>query len=50
LMLTLNNDYQDIVYLAGIVSYGSENCGDRKPGVYTKTGAFFSWIKANLKP
>ncbi|XP_044779319.1 spaetzle-processing enzyme isoform X2 [Drosophila simulans] len=50
LMITLNIQYQEHVYLAGIISYGSENCGDKKPGVYTKTGAFFSWIRANLKP
>ncbi|EDW43368.1 GM23546 [Drosophila sechellia] len=50
LMITLNIQYQMHVFLAGIISYGSGNCGDNLPGVYTKTGAFFSWISANLKP
>ncbi|XP_043653615.1 spaetzle-processing enzyme-like [Drosophila teissieri] len=51
LMVTLRHGNEEFVYLAGIISYGYGDCGGgRSSGAYTKTGAFFNWIKANLKP
>ncbi|XP_039231184.1 spaetzle-processing enzyme isoform X2 [Drosophila yakuba] len=50
LMVTLHNrGNEEFVYLAGIVSYGYGPCGGDAGG-FTKTGAFFKWIAANLKP
>lgn len=34
----------------GIVSFGSPNCGNGQPAVYTRITAFMSWIRSNLKP
>ncbi|XP_043653617.1 spaetzle-processing enzyme-like [Drosophila teissieri] len=50
LMVTLGHGNEEFVYLAGIISYGYGPCGGDSKGVYTKTGVFFKWIKANLKP
>ena len=35
----------------GIVSYGSNKCGEKdRPGVYTRIKPFLPWIEANLEP
>lgn len=34
----------------GIVSYGSEICNAKTPGVYTKVTKYLDWILDNLKP
>jgi len=37
------------MYSVGIVSYGSANCGDGAPAVYTRTTGFLDWIKDQTK-
>ena len=38
-------------YLAGIVSYGPQNCGlPGMPGVYTNVSMYIPWIKNQLHP
>uniref|UniRef100_A0A6P4F3U8 Serine protease easter-like n=1 Tax=Drosophila rhopaloa TaxID=1041015 RepID=A0A6P4F3U8_DRORH len=49
LMATMGTSYNEFVYLAGITSYGSSECGWR-PGVYTSTIKFIDWIKTKIKP
>ena len=34
----------------GIVSYGSEQCGDGKPGVYARVDSFLDWIESKMEP
>jgi len=36
-------------YLIGIVSFGSRDCGNGRPGVYTRVSSFIPWIVRNLK-
>ena len=36
-------------YLIGIVSFGSKDCGNGRPGVYTRVSSFIPWIVKNLK-
>jgi len=36
-------------YLLGIVSFGSRNCGDGRPAIYTRVSSFIPWIVKNLK-
>lgn len=37
-------------YLAGIVSFGSKDCGAfRVPGVYTRVSSFLQWIEKNIE-
>ncbi|XP_033163858.1 spaetzle-processing enzyme isoform X1 [Drosophila mauritiana] len=46
LMVTMPNGS---VYLAGITSFGGENCGQiGSPAVYTRTSAFLPWINEAL--
>ncbi|XP_034104281.1 serine protease grass-like isoform X2 [Drosophila albomicans] len=37
------NDYQRFVQY-GVVSFGSQTCGDGHPGVYTNVGSYIRWI------
>ena len=39
-----------IMYLKGVVSFGSNACQGSIPGVYTRVSNFMDWIIANLKP
>ncbi|XP_055609287.1 CLIP domain-containing serine protease B4-like [Uranotaenia lowii] len=40
-----------VLYLAGIVSFGSKNCGSAGvPGVYTKVNMYGDWILNNIEP
>lgn len=43
-------DIQAPMYLRGIVSFGTRNCGLGLPGVYTKLDYYISWIKESLRP
>jgi len=36
-------------YLIGIVSFGSRECGNGRPGIYTRVSSFIPWIVNNLK-
>jgi len=36
-------------YLMGIVSFGSKECGNGRPGIYTRVSSFIPWIVNNLK-
>lgn len=37
-------------FLAGIVSYGDENCASKQiPAVYTKVYDYLEWIAENIK-
>ena len=36
-------------YLLGIVSFGSRNCGNGRPAIYTRVSSFIPWIVKNLK-
>ncbi|XP_043655828.1 spaetzle-processing enzyme [Drosophila teissieri] len=51
LMGIMGRDLDEFFFLAGISSYGQQHCYSAGvPGVYTKTGHFLKWIKANLAP
>ena len=36
-------------YQAGIVSYGTQQCGAGEPGVYTKVETYLGWIDKKLR-
>lgn len=39
------------IYMAGIVSYGPEDCGTvGVPGVYTRVSEFIDWIQSKIRP
>jgi len=38
------------MYLKGIDSFGTRQCGKGFPGVYTDVGYYIDWIKRNMKP
>ena len=38
------------MYLRGITSFGTNQCGFGYPGVYTDISYYVNWIKENLKP
>jgi secreted trypsin-like serine protease len=37
-------------FVAGVVSYGTIECGTGVPGVYTKVSSYMDWIKEQIKP
>ncbi len=37
------------LFQVGIVSFGSEFCGNGRPAVYTRVSAYVDWIKSNIK-
>ena len=39
-------DNSNTWHLLGIVSYGSRDCGNGVPGVYTRVSSFLDWIYA----
>ncbi|XP_016949730.1 spaetzle-processing enzyme-like [Drosophila biarmipes] len=47
LMATMGWGVDEFVYLAGITSYGFDQCGDG-PAAYTKTSSYVSWIRRNM--
>ena len=38
------SDTSDTWHLLGIVSYGTLDCGNGTPGVYTRVSSFLQWI------
>ena len=38
-------DTRDTWHLLGIVSYGARDCGNSKPGVYTRVSNYTDWIQ-----
>lgn len=39
----------DVTYQIGIMSFGSQNCGQIKvPSVYTSVAHFYQWIEENI--
>jgi secreted trypsin-like serine protease len=50
LMKEINEGHSQFWYIAGVVSFGSRNCGTvDQPGVYTKVGDYFEWILRNIR-
>ncbi|EDW98163.1 spaetzle-processing enzyme [Drosophila yakuba] len=47
LMATMGRADEEFVYLAGITSYGYNQCGSG-PAAYTKTSKFLEWIQWNM--
>lgn len=46
-MTTFTKNKNNYAYLAGLVSYGPAKCGSKGwPGIYTRVGAYISWIEA----
>ncbi|XP_063700511.1 serine protease easter-like [Culicoides brevitarsis] len=42
---------KNYVFVAGIVSYGPTNCGQKGwPGVYTRVTSYLDWIQKNIRP
>ena len=39
-----------VMYLEGIVSFGTLKCDGKIPGLYTRVSTYIPWILANLKP
>ena len=37
-------------YLVGLVSFGTKDCGNSVPGVYTRVAGYLDWIEQNLEP
>ena len=37
------------MFLVGVVSAGTQNCGEGKAGLYTKVEDFQSWILTNIR-
>ena len=48
--LLYRKDLNSLWYLAGIVSYGTSQCGVGIPGIYTRVPTYIKWIETNLKP
>ena len=38
------------MYLLGVVSFGTRDCGTGSPGVYTRVESYISWIRSKLRP
>lgn len=50
LMFPGKRGYQDVMVLAGLVSFGKK-CGIQGvPGVYTRVGQYVDWVVGNLEP
>ena len=42
------SDTSDTWHLLGIVSYGTLDCGNGTPGVYTRVSSFLQWISKTM--
>ncbi|KNC82005.1 hypothetical protein, variant [Sphaeroforma arctica JP610] len=40
----------DKFYVLGVVSFGSQDCADGNPGVYTKIADYVDWIESHTEP
>ena len=38
------------MFLVGVVSFGTPDCGTGVPGAYTRVEKFLEWIKDTLRP
>ena len=38
------------MYLKGVVSFGTSQCGIGYPGVYTNIENYVPWIRRNIRP
>ncbi len=43
------NGKRTVMFLVGVVSFGSEKCGVGLPGVYTNVEHYMNWILQNLR-
>ena len=41
---------KEVMYLKGIVSFGTSKCGQGTPGVFTNVAYYMDWIRTNMKP
>ena len=41
---------EGVMYLEGIVSFGSSSCSGSVPGIYTRVSKYIDWIRENIKP
>ena len=48
-LIVMDGD-KGLMYLRGIVSFGTNKCGHGYPGVYTDIAYYVDWIRKNLKP
>jgi len=44
------DDFGDIMYQVGVVSFGTKTCAKSLPGIYTRVDHYIPWIKENLRP
>jgi len=48
--LIFQDNPNDPMFVVGIVSFGTDPCGEGFPGVYTDTRKYSQWIRSKLRP